>query len=187
MNSNTTQKVAIASIGGLVALCLGVGAYQVGKQAAAGTQPEDQTTVATRAPLPAATSSSVAPNAVMPAAAPRTAYVTPASDVPVTTPSGAPPVPPFNSTPTTTAVYPPNAAAINTPILVHQTPMLASAPAPTNTVVEKEVIYQQRPVTVHRVVVHRHTKYHHGGKVHIGRALKHTATFIAKLPGRARL
>lgn len=43
------------------------------------------------------------------------------------------------------------------------------------------------PTTTHYIYVHKRVKYHHGDKVHVARAAKHTTMFALKLPARMAL
>ncbi|HEY9777551.1 MAG TPA: hypothetical protein V6C81_27555 [Planktothrix sp.] len=94
----------------------------------------------------------------------------------------APPVANYPTPPEANYAAPPPAA---NPALTSETPRVATVyTAPSNTVIEKETVYRNRPVYRTRVVRHYKKK---NGKVHVGRAVKHTASFIAKLPGRMRM
>jgi hypothetical protein len=75
------------------------------------------------------------------------------------------------------------------PTLQTETPTAAMSPAlPDNSYVQnKETTTNVVTTAPHRAYVHRRVAYRRSDKVHIGRAVKHTAEFALKLPGRASL
>ena len=79
-------------------------------------------------------------------------------------------------------------------MLNSETPTAAmSPPLPGNSYVENKetttttVTSTPAPAPPRRAYVHRRVAYRRTDKVHIGRAVKHTAEFALKLPGRASL
>jgi hypothetical protein len=175
-----SRAITLAVVAGLAALA-GAGAYQIGRsnglkedmglvqQAAVQPQPN------TRSSLDAQPATSTSPSALTPDTA-----TTPA-------PSAAMPYRHTitSTTVSTSGINPGSWQAPATAKLVRETPQLATAHAPpstSTTVIERKDIY--KPVYKQRVVVRRHRSR---GKVHVARAAKHTAMFVAKLPGRLKL
>lgn len=180
------SKTAIGAVAVGLAAVVGLGAYQAGRDKEA--QRCDSMAVSQQpAALP------VTPNAA-PVAAPGATLTPAALNAPVPTVTATPavpvgamatPVPNNGVTVTTPPGYP--VAGTTSNGLVRETAVtdhtyVSQVPRTAVVVPQRQVVVQKR------VVYRRHIAYRHDtGKIHMHRAVKHTATFVAKLPFKMRL
>ncbi len=206
----STSKKGVAIVAAAVAAVaiLGTGAFQIGRSIGLShaipnfAEPTVAQTVVTP-PSPSAdvssskivTRTTAVTNEPQPAPAAAPVYE------PVPEATAPPPLPTFGASapartlvsrpaPITTAVQPAPTTTVSE-VPQNSAPAVAMAPgtpvvAPEQTVTTVQTKHSySRPVYTSHVT--RRRRHHSSGKVHVARAAKHTASFVAKLPGRIRL
>jgi len=206
----STSKKGVAIVAAAVAAVaiLGTGAFQIGRSIGLShaipnfAEPTvAQTVVTPPSPNADVSSSKIVTRTSAVTNEPQSAPAAAPVNEPVREAAAPPPLPTFGASapartsvtspaPITTAVQPAPATVAEVPPTA-AAPTLAMAPVPPVVASEQTVTTVQtkrsysRPVYTSQVT--RRRRHHSSGKVHVARAAKHTASFVAKLPGRLHL
>lgn len=195
------NKIAAAVIGSL-ALIIGLGAYELNRNASQGTSAiPTKTTVETTQVQPTPALSPTAAPVYRAAAVPAPGQLAPPAPANVVQPVGpsdlqmrggrtitqsgvmqAPPT--YGSSPYVRSQV--TTLQAQQPLMA---PVTVVQPRPTTTLYsERTTAYvPETAPPIHRVYVHRRIRYRSSGKIHVARAVKHTIAFAVKMPGRLRL